>query len=138
MTAKDIIHDNVKRALTKDGWTITHDPLHVRYGGFDFFVDLGAETLLGASRDGRKIAVEVKTFGGASSLSDFHLAIGQFLNYRLVLAQEKPERALYLAVSEYTYDNFFTTEFGQLATTTHQLKLIVFNEAQEVIKQWLG
>jgi hypothetical protein len=27
MLTKDIYHDTVKRALIKDGWTITHDPL---------------------------------------------------------------------------------------------------------------
>jgi hypothetical protein len=26
MSAKDIIHDSVKTALIKDGWTITDDP----------------------------------------------------------------------------------------------------------------
>jgi hypothetical protein len=26
MAAKDVIHDPVKMALIKDGWTITHDP----------------------------------------------------------------------------------------------------------------
>src|SRR4051812_31383525 len=27
MPARDSIHDNVRRALERDGWTITHDPL---------------------------------------------------------------------------------------------------------------
>jgi hypothetical protein len=63
--------------------------------------------------------------------------IGQFANYRLVLAQGEPERVLYLAVSEYIYESFFTTAFGQLAVKAHRLKLIVFDEEQEVIKQWL-
>ncbi len=29
MPAKDIIHDIVKTALTKDGWIITHDPFYL-------------------------------------------------------------------------------------------------------------
>ncbi len=45
MPAKDIYHDAVKQALNKDGWAVTHDPLHLKYGGFDFFIDLGAEVL---------------------------------------------------------------------------------------------
>lgn len=28
MPRKDKYHDQVKRALEKDGWTISHDPLH--------------------------------------------------------------------------------------------------------------
>ena len=137
MPAKDIYHDVVKQALIKDGWAVTHDPLHLKYGGFDFFIDLGAEVLLGADKDGRRIAVEIKSFIGPSSLKEFHAAVGQFLNYRLVLAEEEPERLLYLAVSEYIYQSFFTTVFGQAACKAHQLRLLVFDEEQEVITQWL-
>ncbi|WP_205127413.1 element excision factor XisH family protein [Okeania hirsuta] len=36
MPAKDIFHDTVKRALEKEGWTITHDPL----GDVGMFIDL--------------------------------------------------------------------------------------------------
>lgn len=137
MPARDIHHIAVRNALIKDGWIITHDPLHIKYGGFDFFVDLGAESLLGASKDGQKIAVEIKSFASASSLSEFHTATGQFVNYRLVLAQAEPERILYLAVSEYIFTNFFATPFGKLAQNTHELKLLVFDEEQEVITQWV-
>jgi hypothetical protein len=137
MPTRDIYHDAVKQALIKDGWRITHDPLHIEYGGFDFFVDLGADVLIGARKGGQKIAVEVKSFVGASSLNDFHIAVGQFVNYRLVLKQAEPNRTLYLAVSEYIYSSFFNTEFGRLAAKEHQLRLIVFDEEQEVINLWL-
>lgn len=137
MPAKDISHNAVKNALLKDGWEVTHDPLHLAYGGFDFFIDLGAETLIGARREGRRIAVEVKSFVGASSLSEFHTAVGQFVNYRLVLGQNEPERILYLAISEFVHSNLFATEFGKLATKANQLKLLVFDEELEVVKQWL-
>jgi hypothetical protein len=110
---------------------------HIFDRGFDFFIDLGAEELIGASKDGRKIAVEVKSFVGASSLSEFHVAAGQFVNYRLVLKKAEPDRVLYLAVSEYTYRSFFTGAFGQAAREEHQLKLLVFDEEEEVITQWL-
>ena len=80
MPTRDIYHDAVKQALIKAGWRVTHDPLHIKYRGFDFFIDLGAEVLIGASKDGQKIAVEVKSFVGASSLNDFHIAVGQFAN----------------------------------------------------------
>ena len=41
--AKDIIHNAVKNALIKDGWTITDDPLTLTYEDATVFVDLGAE-----------------------------------------------------------------------------------------------
>ena len=137
MPARDIFHQAVKNALVKAGWRITHDPLHVDFGGFDFFIDLGAETLIGASKEGRQIAVEVKSFAGASSLNEFHTAVGQFVNYRLVLSQAEPSRVLYLAVSEYVYASFFGTEFGVLATASHGLRLTVFDEELEVITRWV-
>jgi len=43
MPVRDIHHYNVKKALIKDGWTITHDPLRLSFGGKDMYVDLGAE-----------------------------------------------------------------------------------------------
>jgi len=33
----DIYHDMVVTALLKDGWTITHDPLVISFGGQNLF-----------------------------------------------------------------------------------------------------
>lgn len=55
MTRKDIFHDAVRHALEKDGWTITHDPLTLQVGGVDMYIDLGAERLIAAEKDGEKI-----------------------------------------------------------------------------------
>jgi len=35
MPARDRYHDQVKSALIKDGWTITQDPLHVKWAKKD-------------------------------------------------------------------------------------------------------
>jgi hypothetical protein len=48
MPARDRYHDRVKNALIEDGWTITADPLHVKWGKKDLYVDLGAEQRLAA------------------------------------------------------------------------------------------
>src|SRR5437868_3162380 len=40
MPARNIHHAVVVRALTADGWTITHDPYPLSFGGKDLFVDL--------------------------------------------------------------------------------------------------
>ncbi len=137
MPRKDVLHDVVKQALVKDGWMITHDPLHVEFGGVEFDVDLGAEELMGAEKDGRKIAIEVKSFISASPVSEFHTAVGQFLNYRLALAETEPERTLYLAVPKSIYASLFERTFGRLAMQVHQLKVIVFDDQQGVIVQWI-
>lgn len=40
MPARDKYHDCVCNALIKDGWTITNDPLVLKWGGKDLYVDL--------------------------------------------------------------------------------------------------
>jgi len=137
MAAKDIFHVTVKTALQKDGWTVTHDPLHIRLGGvIDLYIDLGAEKVLAAEKDGEKIAVEIKSFLGASTISEFHLALGQFTNYRYALEDAEPDRTLYLAVPLDIYNEFFTLAFIQSVVQRSQLKLLIFDVEQEEIAQW--
>ena len=134
--AKDMIHEQVKRALIKDGWTITADPLFLQYGGVDIYVDLGAEKIIGAEKGDRKIAVEIKSFIRASLISEFHTALGQFLNYRVALKIKEPERILYLAIPEDVYNTFFTLPFTQTVVEEYRLKLIICNLETEAITTW--
>jgi len=90
MPARDIYHDTVKNALIKDWWTITQDPLFLKRGSKDMFVDLGAERLLAAEKDNRRIAVEVKSFVSTSEMAELERGLGQFIIYRGALEQEQP------------------------------------------------
>ncbi len=60
-----------------------------------------------AEKEGRKIAVEVKSFIGKSNLSEFEKAVGQFIIYRFAMRREDPERELFLAVGEKIYNKLF-------------------------------
>jgi len=72
MPAKDFYHDHVKSALEAEGWKITHDPFFIRVGRRKSFIDLGAENaVIGAEKEGVKIAVEIKSFLGASDIDEF-------------------------------------------------------------------
>lgn len=136
--AKDLFHDLVKKALEKDGWTITDDPLLVKAGGVEFFVDLGMETLVGAERDGDRIAVEIKSFLNPSAIADFHLALGQYVNYRLALEASEENRKLYLAIPDIAYEKFFKKEFTRDAIKRHNLKLAVYDTDTEEITTWVN
>jgi len=138
VSAKDIFHNVVKTALQKDGWIITHDPLYLRLGDDPMRIDLGAERLIVAERDQEQIAVEVKSFLAPSAISEFHTALGQYLNYRAVLQLQQPHRKLYLAVSIDIYRNFFRRDLPQLSMQVYQLKMIVFDPVNEVILQWIN
>lgn len=108
MPARDLYHNTVVNALVKDGWKITDDPLHLTYGQRELYVDLGAEHPLAAEKADRKIAVEIKSFIGPSNLRELEVAIGQYILYREILAQQQPERQMYLAVSLGAYEDVFT------------------------------
>jgi len=79
--AKDIYHSTVKIALEKDGWTITDDPLTLKFGRRSAFVDLGAEKLFAAEKADKRIAVEVKSFISPSPVKDLEQALGQYIMY---------------------------------------------------------
>ncbi|MGK7877530.1 MAG: XisH family protein [Xenococcaceae cyanobacterium] len=136
MAAKDIYHNAVRNGLEKEGWTITHDPLEIDFGDVAMKIDLGAERLIAADKQGEKIAVEIKSFLGLSTIYEFHTALGQYFNYRFALKAVEPGRILYLAVPIATYEEFFSRRFIQMIVEEVQLDLIVFNPFQEAIVQW--
>jgi hypothetical protein len=84
-------------------------------------------------RNGEKIAVEIKSFLGSSAISDFHEALGQYIDYREGLLHKDPDRLLYLA----TYEDFFREPFGEYMTKRYELKLLVYNPESKEIIQWL-
>lgn len=136
MAAKDIFHDTVKRALEKDGWLITDDPLFIRFGGIDMYIDLGAERIIAAERDEQKIAVEIKSFVGPSATTEFSMALGQFLKYQIALEENAPERKLYLAIPLDTHKTFFALELTRRLVERYKVSLIVYDPEEEVIAQW--
>ena len=138
MPAKDAFHDTLKLALQKDGWTITDDPLTLEIGFRQVYVDLGAEKIIAAQKNNREIAVEVKTFAGASNITEFHLAVGQFLNYRSILRRQQPNRILYLAISTEIYNSFFKEELPQISIEDYQIKLVIFEPDTAEVLQWIN
>lgn len=91
---------------------------------------------MAAEKRGRKIAVEVKSFASISVLFDFHLAVGQFINYRVALEELSPDRELFLAVPIETYDTFFRRRFVQSVIEREHLNIVVYDSREEVIAQW--
>lgn len=142
MSAKDRYHELVKNALIVEGWTITHDPLTIKWGTRNAQIDLGAERLLGAERGHERIAVEVKSFLQLSSLADLYDAYGQFGVYHRLLSKTDPDRHLYLALPASAYDDLFReSEVGELLLEDEPdmttLSLIVFSTATEEIVTWI-
>ncbi|MEI6442059.1 MAG: XisH family protein [Nostocales cyanobacterium ELA583] len=136
MSARDLFHQAVRIALEKQQWLITHDPLELQFEGSKVKIDLGAERLIAAEKGEERIAVEIKSFASNSAVSEFHTALGQFLNYQIMLEDTESQRVLYLAVPEETYVSFFQTRLARIAVERHKVKMIVYNPVKEVIVKW--
>jgi hypothetical protein len=136
--AKDIFHNHVKEALVKEGWSITADPLRIDLDETHLDIDLAAEMILAAEREGEKIAVEVKSFLGKSIISDFHEAIGQYLDYQSALEDFEPQRIVYLAIPSRVFEqDVFQGRFIQKRLKEECVNLIVFDPSLNEIMQWI-
>ncbi len=137
MPALDAIHEPVKNALIKDGWSITDDPFSIVFEDLTLFADLGAERPFSAIQGERKLVVEAKGFRAPSPVHDFKLALGQCLLYRALLEVEAPDRELYLAISSETYATFFQRTAIQMVVQRYQVALLVVDVDKEEISQWI-
>jgi hypothetical protein len=130
---RDAYHSIVKTALVRDGWTVTHDPLVVRYKGLRVYVDLAAEK---ASPDS-KIAIEVKVFGGHSTVDDFEKAIGQYNLYRDILRRKKIKRELFLANATKAYKKLGRIPALLESASDQKVHLLIFDEQSEEVVEWI-
>jgi len=136
--AKDVIHDAVKNALIKDGWTITADPFHIQYEEFELFVDLAAErSPIAAEKNGRKILVEIKSFIGRSFVQDLQKALGQYFVYLGFMPVVAPDYELFMAVSKWAYQRHFEKKAAQFLMQKYQVSIIVVNVREEEVTAWI-
>ncbi len=136
MPRKDTIHEAVKTALIKDGWTVTHDPYVLKLGEENMQVDLAAQRLLAAERAEQKIAVEIKSFIGRSPVNDLQNALGQYQLYLGALEIVEPERKLYLALGKAAYNELNEMETFHMVIRRFGVALIVVELLSEEVVQW--
>jgi hypothetical protein len=137
MPRRDVYHYQTKRALEKDGWIITHDPLHIVWEEKPYAVDLGAERIIAAERGNEKLAIEIKSFIGQSFSFDFYEALGQFDSYFFALAEIEPERVTILAISSIAFDKFFTKKHVARLLELKNIPVVVVDVENEIITQWI-
>lgn len=139
MPAKNVYHDAVVAALGSDGWTVTHHHLRISFGVRKLYVDLGAERgTVGAEKDDQRIAVEVQSFLSPSDIEDLQHAVGQFVLYRLLLAQTDPNRILYLAVPDDVYTGIPSEPLGQLVIAGVPLRLVTIDPTTQRVIRWIS
>jgi XisH protein len=136
--ARDFYHYQVKNALIKEGWNITADPFQISVEDVDFEIDLAAEPLIAADKNGQKIAVEIKSFVGPSTVNELHKAVGQFTDYYVALEMLEPDRILYLALPQHIYDTYFQKTIIQRILAKIGAKVLVYNPETESIIKWIN
>ena len=136
--ARDLFHNNVREALLKEGWNITHDPLRIPIDSTHLDIDIAAEILFGAEKGGEKIAVEVKSFLSKSFMNNFHEAMGQYLDYKSALEDFDPERIVYLALPFHAAQHrLYQGQFIQKRLREEEAKIIIFDQSKNEIVQWI-
>ncbi len=135
--ARDLFHNIVKQALIKDGWTITHDPypLHSRREG-GLSTDIGAEKIILAENNTKRIAVEVKSFVHISILHEFLKASGQYLSYSKIIVKNDPERLLYVAMPTFVYYRIIQYDWVEEVMEDLKMKIILYNSEKIIIEEW--
>lgn len=135
--ARDLFHEIVKQALIKDGWTITHDPfpLHTRKEG-GLSTDIGAEKVILAENNLKKIAVEVKSFIHISILHEFLKASGQYLSYSKIMGKNEPNRVLYVAIPTFVYYRLIKYDWVVEVMADLNMKAILYNTEKIIIEEW--
>ena len=137
MSKQDAYHSQVRNSLEKDGWKVTHDPLTIRLEDVKFYVDLAAEKTIETSGETRKVAIEIKVFGGLSFLNEFEKAVGQYLIYKQFLDDLFPERVLFLAIAADVFEESFSLPSIKAVVAKQKIKLLFFNPELEEITKWI-
>ncbi len=100
-------------------------------------IDLGAEMPIGAEKEGRKIAVEIKSFLGKSALDDLEDALGQYGIYRVMLERREPERIMYLAIPNDTKEMLMEEEDFRYILLEFQARLIFYDRDGKEELEWI-
>ena len=133
----DHFYEQAKEALWKAGYDITHDPYVLRYKGTRLKADLGVEKVVAVSKGEHYAVIEIKSFLSESKIYEWHRAVGQYDNYRMILEVQDPDRVLYMAVADFIYDTFFQTPFIQDSIARNKIKIMVFNPETRTIITWI-
>lgn len=79
----------------------------------------------------------MKSFLGDSLIYDFHGALGQMLVYQVNIKLQDPERMLYLAIPQPTFDKMNQQRIFEVVMERYQINVLVYDPVQKQITQWI-
>ena len=71
-------------------------------------------------------------------MADLQQAVGQYVVYKSWLVRIEPERVLFMAVSDVTYEEVFRDVSAQVLVEDYGINLVVVNIEREEVVQWTG
>ncbi|MEL7160670.1 MAG: element excision factor XisH family protein, partial [Bacteroidota bacterium] len=110
----------------------------LKVDGIGFYIDVAAEKVVDRlTEEKQKIAAEVKNFIGLSEVNELEKAIGQYLLYRSVPQREDKSCELYLAIPAKFYQRIQEVRIYREALNASNIKIVIYNVAQEMIVRWI-
>lgn len=136
MPAFDQCHDQVVRALQKDGWQLVQSPANIYTRYRAIYVDLEVSRGGNGSQE-MALLVEVKCFPDKNSKTrDLYVSIGQYLVYRAMLVEIEQATELYLAVPADIFETVFDAAVMRVIEES-RIKVLVIDLAMEAITRWI-
>ena len=136
MPSYDQCHEQVMRALQKDGWLVDKQQVRVTVGRRNVFVDLRATRSSNGSRQ-QVLLIEIKCFSDPQTiLHELYTAIGQYILYRAMLAERGSDIPLYLSVPESIFQTSFDAPVRR-AIQDSRIKLVIINLIAEEVVRWI-
>src|SRR3569832_1996582 len=78
-----------------------------------------------------------RSFEATRQLLTQEQAIGQYVLYRLLLELVDPDREVYLAVADTTFDGIFSEPIGELVRRELPMKLLIVDVEAVEVKRWI-
>ena len=79
----------------------------------------------------------MKSFLKDSTVSEFHTALGQFLNYKVGLEESETDRVLYLAIPKIAFYRIRQLPLLMKSIERFDVMLIIFDIDKRTIVEWI-
>ncbi len=133
--AFDVCHEQIVRALEKEGWQVDERPRRLNLEDRVVYIDIQAMRQVNGSRQ-QILLAEVKCFPERDSTTrELYIAFGQYIIYKAMLAELNITTTLYLALPEEVYHQLFDATV-QRAVRDNHVKLVIVNLDTETVSQW--
>lgn len=136
MAAVDKCHQQIVRALEKDGWVVALQSPRFLFDGRLIIIDIQAERKANGTRV-PLIFIEVKCLSDrAAPTTTIYGAFGQYIVYRALLHELGEFSPLYLAVPHSEFAAVSDKPIMR-ALLDNKIKMIIVDVEQERIVQWI-